>query len=629
MSGDVFGNGMLLSRAMKLVAAFDHRHVFVDPNPDPAVSWEERKRLFDLPGSSWDDYDRAKISAGGGVWPRSAKSIALSAEMRAALGTEAATLTPTELLSTILKAPVDLLWNGGIGTYVKCSTESNAAVGDRTNDGLRVDGIDLRARVVGEGGNLGFTQLGRVEFARQGGMINTDAIDNSAGVDCSDHEVNIKILIDAVVAAGDLTVKQRNQLLADMTDDVAEHVLRDNYAQNVALANARAQAAPMVDVHARYLRSLEHEGLIDRELEFLPTEKLLREREASGAGLTTPEFAVVLAYTKTTNVAEVLACDLPEDPYLLPELVAYFPPALQERYGELMSQHRLRREIIATVVVNDMVNKAGTSFDHRMLEETGAPVPDAARAHVAARDVFGMGALWDEIGTLDGKVPSDVQLRLWLNLRQVVERGVLWLLRHRRPPLEIGATVTAFQPGVAELMDNLPEAVVGAKAEEVAARRATFVDAGVPVELAHRAAAWPLLHTAFDIIEVAHARGRPVVQAAAAYWKLFDELDLNWLWDRIGLLPRADRWQTHARAGLRDDLLAAMRELLDEVLRGGDLFTGVEELVKEWTAFNDRPVERVARAFGEIRSGGTFDLTTLSVAQRQLRNLVLTSSPCR
>ena len=250
MSGDVFGNGMLLSKAMKLVAAFDHRHVFVDPNPDPAVSWEERKRLFDLPGSSWDDYDRAKISAGGGVWPRSAKSIALSAEMRAALGTDAATLTPTELLSTILKAPVDLLWNGGIGTYVKCSTESNAVVGDRTNDGLRVDGIDLRARVVGEGGNLGFTQLGRVEFARQGGMINTDAIDNSAGVDCSDHEVNIKILVDAVVAAGDLTVKQRNQLLADMTDDVAEHVLADNYAQNVALANARAQAAPMVDVHA-------------------------------------------------------------------------------------------------------------------------------------------------------------------------------------------------------------------------------------------------------------------------------------------------------------------------------------------------------------------------------------------
>jgi glutamate dehydrogenase len=629
MSGDVFGNGMLLSRAMKLVAAFDHRHVFLDPDPDPAASWEERRRLFELPGSSWDDYDRSLISTGGGVWSRSAKSVALSAEVREVLGTGAVTLTPTELVSAILKAPVDLLWNGGIGTYVKASTETNASVGDRANDNLRVDGVDLRTRVVAEGGNLGFTQLGRVEFARNGGLINTDAIDNSAGVDCSDHEVNIKILLDSVVAAGDLTTKQRNELLAEMTEDVADHVLRDNDAQNVALAIARAQAAPMVDVHARYLRSLEHEGLIDRDLEFLPTEKVLREREASGAGLTTPEFAVVLAYTKTTNVAEVLGCELPEDPYLVPELIGYFPPALQERFADRMPHHRLRREIVATVLVNDMVNKAGTSFDHRMLEETGAPVPDAARAHVAARDVFGMRALWDEIGALDTVVPSDVQLRLWLNLRQLVERGVLWLLRHRRPPLEIGPTVTAFHDGVTGLMASLPSIVVGSRAEEVAGRRAAFVDAGVPLELAHPASGWPLLHTAFDIIEVAHARGRPVEEAAAAYWHLFEDLDLNWLWDRIGLLPRADRWQTHARAGLRDDLLAAMRELLDEVLRGGDLFSGVDDLVKDWIVFNDRAVERVARAFGEIRSGGTFDLTTLSVAQRQLRNLVLTSSPCR
>jgi glutamate dehydrogenase len=614
---------------MRLVAAFDHRHVFIDPDPAPETSWRERKRLFDLPGSSWDDYDRSLISQGGGVWPRAAKSIALAPEVQSTLGCDAATLTPTELIAAILRAPVDLLWNGGIGTYVKASAETNADVGDRTNDGLRVSGAELRCRVVAEGGNLGFTQLGRVEYAVGGGLINTDAIDNSAGVDCSDHEVNIKILVDAIVAAGDLTVKQRNQLLAEMTDSVGEHVLRDNYAQNVALAVARAQAAPMVDVHARYLRTLEQEGLIDRDLEFLPTEKQLREREALGTGLSTPEFAVLLAYTKTTNVAEVLASDLPEDPYLEPELEAYFPPALRERFAELMPQHRLRREIVTTEIVNDMVNKAGTSFDHRMLEETGATVPDVTRAHVAARDVFAMREHWAEVERLDGLVPADCQLELWLHLRQMVERGVLWLLRHRRPPLDLGATVAAFRPGVHELMEQLPELVVGAKAIELARRRTTFEQRGVSGPLARRASSWPLLHTAFDIIEVGNARGRTPAEATAAYWRLFEDLDLNWLWDRIGLLPRADRWQTHARAGLRDDLLGAMRELLDEVLRGGDVFATIGDLVHEWVAYNERAVERVNRAFADIRSGGTFDLTTLSVAQRQLRNLVLSSSPVR
>ena len=563
------------------------------------------------------------------MWPRSAKSIELSPEARAALGVDDAALTPLALLSAILKAPVDLLWNGGIGTYVKASSETNAEVGDRANDGLRVNGADLRCRVVAEGGNLGFTQLGRVEFAVAGGLINTDAIDNSAGVDCSDHEVNIKILLDAVVSAGDMTVKQRNLLLAEMTDDVAAHVLQDNEAQNVALAIARVQAAPMVNVHARYLRSLEQEGLIDREIEFLPSEKQLRDREAAGQGLATPEIAVLLAYTKATNVAEVLASDLPEDPYLLPELVGYFPPALRERYADLMPRHRLRREIIATVVVNDMVNKAGTSFDHRMLEESGAGVADVTRAHVAARDIFGLRPLWAAVEALDGQVAPDVQLDLWLQLRQLVERGVLWLLRHRRPPLDLEATVAALAPGTAALMERFPDLVVGGKAAGIVQRIATYDVAGVPATLARRAAAWPLLHTAFDIIEVAYARGRPPEETAAAYWRLFEHLDLDFLWDRVGALPRNDRWQTHARAGLRDDLLAALRALLDEVLRGGDLFTPVDQLVKEWAVFNERSIERVARVFSDIRSGGTFDLTTLSVAQRQLRNLVLASSPVR
>ncbi len=451
MSGDVFGNGMLQSHAMELVGAFDHRHVFIDPTPDPAASFVERKRLFDLPRSSWDDYDRSLISAGGGVWPRAAKSIPLSPQARELLCTDAEALTPAEVISALLKAPVDLLFNGGIGTYVKASSETHSEVGDRANDGLRVDGVDLRCRAVVEGGNLGLTQRGRVEYALAGGLVNTDAIDNSAGVDTSDHEVNIKILLDGAVAAGDLTVKQRNALLDEMADEVAHLVLRNNYEQNRALANARAQTVSMIDVHARYISSLEREDLIDRTLEFLPTDRQLAERQASGVGLTTPEFAVLLAYTKTTNVREILASDLPDDPFVADEIARYFPTPLRERFRGEMERHRLRRDIVAMRIVNSTVNKAGISFDFRMTEETGASVVDSTRAHIAARAIFAMQDLWTPIEALDGAVAPDVQLRMMLALRHTVERGALWLLRHRRPPLDITATVAAFSDGVQEL----------------------------------------------------------------------------------------------------------------------------------------------------------------------------------
>jgi glutamate dehydrogenase len=627
MSGDVFGNGMLLSPHLQLVAAFDHRHVFLDPSPDPAVSYAERQRLFALAGSSWADYDASLISAGGGVYPRSAKSIPLSAEVRAVLDVDDEALTPNELLKAILRAPVDLLWNGGIGTYVKASTETNADVGDRSNDALRVDGADLRCRVVGEGGNLGLTQRGRAEFALRGGLVNTDAIDNSAGVDCSDHEVNIKIALDRLVADGDLTVKQRNQLLADMTDDVAGLVLEDNVAQNIALAVARAQASAMVDVHARELRALEAEGLLDREIEFLPTDKQLAERQAAAAGLTAPEFAVLLAYTKTTDVAEVLASDLPEDPYLAVELLRYFPRPLAERYPEVLTRHRLRREIIATRVVNEMVNRAGTSFDFRMTEETGASVADVVRAHVVARDVFDVRGGWAAVTALDGAVDGRVQVELWLALRRLAERGVQWLLRHRRPPLDMAATVSAFQPGAAELAERLPSLVGGPFARAVGDAAQRYHASGVPASLATLGACWPLLHTSFDIVEVARARGRSPVEAGAAYWGLVDRLDLAWLWERIGGLPRNDRWQTHARAAVRDDLLAELRALTDDALRAGDVFTSADVLIEAWLASNHRAADRTAAVFADIRSGGTYDLTTLSVALRQLRNLVLSSRP--
>jgi len=479
--------------------------------------------------------------------------------------------------------------------------------------------------VVGEGGNLGFTQRGRIEAARNGVLLNTDAIDNSAGVDCSDHEVNIKILLDQVVAAGDLTAKQRNELLVEMTEDVARLVLEDNEAQNVALALARTQSSAMVNVHARYLHALEQEGLVDREIEFLPTEKQLAERQAAGMGLTTPEFAVLLAYTKTTNVQEVLRSDLPDDPYVQPELAAYFPPALAPRFGDRLASHRLRREIIATRVVNEMVNRAGISFDYRMTEETGATVSDIARAHLAASAVFGLRSEWAEIDALDGAIDGAVQLELFLGLRQMVERGVLWLLRNRRPPLDVGAAVASFSPGVAAVGVVLPTLVTGAQGAELAATAARFAAAGVPEELAARAAAWPFHHTTLDVVEIADARGRPAPEAAAAYWGLVDRIDLAWLWQRVGALPRHDRWQSHARAALRDDLLGELRHLTDDVLRAGDMFTPVSELIDRWVGANERGVDRLAQVFNDIRNNATFDLTTLSVALRQLRNLILSS----
>ncbi len=625
MSGDVFGNGMLQSRNLRLVAAFDHRHVFFDPNPDPTRSFEERKRLFDLPRSSWDDYDRSLISPGGGVWSRSAKSIELSDEVRQALDIPLTVATPTEVLSAILKAPVDLLWNGGIGTYVKGSTETHTDVGDRANDAIRIDGNQLRVKMVVEGGNLGLTQRGRVEAALYGVLINTDAIDNSAGVDCSDHEVNIKILLDAQVAAGDLTVKQRNDLLPSMTDELADLVLEDNRAQTLALTIARRQAAPMVDVHARYLRSLELEGLLNRTLEFLPGEKQLAERAAAGLGLTTPELAVLLAYTKHTNAVEVLASDLPDDPYVQRELVRYFPSALRERFADAMPGHRLRREIVATVLTNDMVNRAGTSFDFRMTDETGASVTDITRAHIVAADVFGLGHWWEAIDGLDVSIDSDVQIGLFLDLRRMVERAVLWLLRHRRPPLDLAATIAAFGPGIAGLAGGLWGLVGGPMGATLSESVEDRLNAGVPAELAEAASAWPVLHTGFDIVEVAQARGRMPLDAATVYWGLFDGLDAAWLWDRVGRLPRTDRWQSHARAAQRDDMLATLRDLTDDALRAGDVFTSPSELVTRWLRVNERTVRRVLEVFTEIRTGNVFDLTTISVALRQLRNVVLTA----
>jgi glutamate dehydrogenase len=623
MSGDVFGNGMLLSPHIKLVGAFDHRHVFLDPDPDPAAGYAERRRLFELPRSSWGDYDRSLISEGGGVWPRTAKSITISDAAQEALGIDADRLTPGELIRALLRASVDLLWNGGIGTYVKATTENNADVGDKANDAVRIDARELRARVIGEGGNLGLTQRGRVEYALGGGRINTDAIDNAGGVNCSDHEVNIKVLLDAVVADGDLTRKQRNKLLADMTDAVAERVLRGSYLQTQALSLARAQAPGMLDVHDRMMRALEQAGRLDRDLEALPEGDEVTERRASHAGLTQPELAVLLAYSKITLYAELLDSDLPEDPALTAELAGYFPAPLPRRFADRLERHRLRREIIATRVTNGVVDRAGITFVFRLREDTGASSADIARAYAIARDVFDMPRLSADVEALDLEVDASAQIEMLLEARRLVERATRWLLRNRPRPLDIGAEIERFAAGAAAVGEALPGVLVPTEREELESRVATLAEQGVPDDLGRRVACLSDRFAALDVVGVAGATGKEIDEVAALHFLVGGRLHLHWLRDRIATLPRENRWQAMARAALRDDLFSLHAELTADVLRGaGPELVDADARLDGWIEANRPLVERCLGILSDIRTGGTYDLTTLPVALRELRNLI-------
>jgi len=624
MSGDVFGNGMLLSEHIRLVAAFDHRHIFIDPDPDPATSYAERRRLFELPRSSWEDYNTDLISAGGGVFPRSAKSIPVNSQIREALGIEQGVtkMTPADLMRAILKAPVDLLWNGGIGTYVKASTESHADVGDKANDAIRVDGKDLRVRVVGEGGNLGLTQLGRIEFALHGGRINTDAIDNSAGVDCSDHEVNIKILLNGLVADGDMTVKQRNKLLAEMTDEVGRLVLRNNYAQNTAIANALAQSKDMVHAQARFMKHLVREGRLDRGLEFLPTDRQIRERLANGHGLTGPETAVLLAYTKITVAEELLYTSLPDDPYLKSLLHAYFPSALRERFPERIDSHPLRREIITTVLVNDTVNTGGTTYLHRMREETGASLEEIVRAQTAARAIFRSSVVWDAVEELDNKVQAEVQTRIRLHSRRLVERGTRWLLNNRPQPLELQETVDFFSERVEQVWSQLPKLLRGADLDWYQKIHDELTDAGVPEELATRVAGFSSAFPTLDIVSVADRMGKEPLEVAEVYYDLADRLRITQLMDRIIELPRADRWQSMARAAIREDLYAAHAAVTADVLAVGNGSDTPHQRFKLWEQKNAALLARARATLDEIHNSDSFDLANLSVAMRTMRTLL-------
>jgi glutamate dehydrogenase len=620
MSGDVFGNGMLLSRHIRLVAAFDHRHVFLDPDPDPQAGYAERRRLFDLPRSSWDDYDRSLLSAGGGVYPRTAKSIPVSPEARRALGIEAEALAPSELIRAILRAPVDLLWSGGVGTYVKSAEESGADVGDRSNDAVRVNGHELRCRVVGEGGNLGLTQRGRIEYALAGGHLNTDAIDNAGGVNCSDHEVNIKILVHDAIGAGALAAADRDALLAEMRDAVGDRVIEANRAQALALSLERREAPHMLDQHVDVMRALEVRGILDRDLEALPDDEELAARRTAGEGLTQPELAVLLAYAKIAVRAQLLDSDAPEDPWLSRELPRAFPSPLPERFGDSMHRHRLRREIVATRLTNRLVDRGGIAYLLRLHEETGAPIAEIARASAVVEEAFSLERLWDDVESLEDAVPADALAGLLLAARGLQARATRWLLLNRALPIDVAATVEDLGTAVHTMASLLPELLPGEARQAFDDRVAAWAQEGVPEPIARRGAGMEPLAAAFDVADAAQATRTPIERAAGVYELLGEELALDWLHDIVTARGRNNRWEIQARTSLREDLYAARRRLTEQVLRSGDA-EDPRALVDSWLAQRAAAVQPYRRLVDDVRAGAARDPAAQAVVVREVGDL--------
>ena len=624
MSGDVFGNGMLLSRHIRLLAAFDHRHIFIDPAPDAAASFAERERLYALPRSSWADYNAALISPGGGLWPRSAKSIPLSVQARVALGIADGieAVTPAELMRAILLAPADLFYNGGIGTYVKASSESHGECGDRANDAIRVDGAALRCKVVAEGGNLGCTQRGRIEYALGGGLINTDAIDNSAGVDCSDHEVNIKILLNGVVADGELTLKQRDKLLAEMTDDVAALVLRDNTFQNQVLAVTRARGAALLDEQGRYMRHLAARGRLNRALEFLPDDNALSARQQAGQALTAPELAVLLAYNKMELYDLVLASDVPEDATIATSLQRYFPARLHAQFPAALQRHALKREIIATHVVNSMVNRVGATFVHQLQEETGAAAADIVRAYLATRQIFDLVSTWLATEALDNQVPEPTQNAIVLTTVRAIERATVWLLQQRDALRDIDATIGRFAPGIAEVGVGLAHWLAPQERSALDAATADWIAQGVPTALSERVARMDAQVAGLDIVEVSAETGIAVETVAGVYFGVGGRLDLGWVSQQIAALPADSHWQALARVAMRNDLSSLARDLARSVLKAGAASSDAATRISDWQGQRATQIARCRQVLADVKPAPVVDMPMLSVLLRELRSLV-------
>lgn len=621
MSGDVFGNGMLQSPHIRLRAAFNHRHIFLDPDPDPETSYRERQRLFELPESSWSDYDPSLISAGGGVWSRDEKVIHLSPQVQEMLETSETRLAPHELVRAILRMPVDLLWNGGIGTYVKASTESNLDVGDRSNDSVRVNGRELRCRVIGEGGNLGMTQLGRIEFALNDGRLNTDFIDNSGGVDCSDREVNIKILLNLAVNREGLTSGRRRKLLADMTDEVAEHVLRNNYLQTQAISLLAAGAGERINEHAYLIRLLERRGMLDRALEFLPSDEEITERNRSGRGLTRPELSVLLSYGKMALYSDMITSNVPEDEYLGKELISYFPKPLQRRYRELMSEHRLSREIISTLITNSIVNRMGPVFAYRTQDETGADLGSVARAYAIAREVFDIRSLWSDIEALDNSVHANAQYSMLNRTSRLLKHGTHWFLDRPYLVADIAASVSRFGPAAAEISASIAETLGGRELKRFNEAATLYRDIGIPENVATRMASLHAMHSALDIVEVAQGASETPPRVAKTYFVLGENLGLDWLRDQVERLAVSGRWQAMARNSMRENLYLLQGQLTRQIVEEGGRRRSPESAFQIWSESRAERIKHVADIMNELRADEAMDFPTLSVAIQEVRRL--------
>jgi glutamate dehydrogenase len=625
MSGDVFGNGMLLSKHIRLIAAFDHRHIFLDPNPDAAMSWQERHRMFDLPRSSWDDYDKSLISEGGGVFGREQKSIPLSHQMRRALAIsdEITEMTPPELVRAVLCAPVDLLFNGGIGTYIKAESESNIDVGDRSNDVVRVNGNQVLAKVIGEGGNLGLTALGRVEYDLAGGRINTDALDNSAGVDCSDHEVNIKILVDALITAAKVKANDRTQLLESMTDEVGQLVLTDNAEQNDLMGTSRANAASLLTVHARQIRDLEKHRALNRELEALPSDKEIRRRMDQGLGLTSPELATLMAHVKLELKDHVLASELPDQEVFASRLPAYFPTKLRDNFVTDIRTHQLRREIVTTMLANDVVDCGGITFAYRVVEEAGVTPVDAVRTFVAIDAIFGICGLWRRIRAAgeEGSIPVVLSDRMTLDLRRLVDRASRWLINYRPQPLAVGAEINRFRSQVQTLAPRISEWLRAEDRQIVINRAADFVSHGADEDLAGAIAAGLYSYSLLDVIDIADIIERDSAEVADTYFALMGRLNIDGLLTAVSQLDRDDHWHALARLAIRDDIYGSLRSLCFDVLAVGEPNESGDEKIAEWEHTNMSRIDRARRTLSEIEDTDERDLATLSVAARQIRSM--------
>lgn len=621
MAGDVFGNGMLLSPHICLVATFNHQHIFIDPTPDSAKSFIERQRLFNTPKSTWADYDQKLISRGGGVFNRSAKVITITPEMKLAFDIQADALTPTELMCCLLKAPVDLIWNGGIGTYVKSSTETHADVGDKANDSLRVNGNELRCKVFGEGGNLGMTQRGRVEYCLNGGACNTDFIDNAGGVDCSDHEVNAKILLNEVVANGDLTAKQRNQLLAEMTDNVAGLVLKNNYRQTQAISIAEAESLARSAEYRRFMSALESQKRLNRKLEFLPADDVLLERQTHNKGLTRPELSILISYAKAVLKEDLVATDIADDSYMAKSIESAFPEKIAQLYPKQLYQHRLRREIVATQIANDMVNNMGISFAQRLIESTGATAGDVAKAYVVARDVYQMENFIQALENLDHKVPAKLQTRLMINIIRRVRRATRWFLRNRRSTIGPADEVAFFAPAVAEITQQLSQLLRGDALEEWNSNAQNLQEQGVPKNLIVQACETSYLYSGLSIAEAARRSEKSLQSVTRLYFLLGDYLSLPWFSEQISDLKVETFWQAMARETYMDDLESQLRSLTIALVGFVSEKISEEQVIELWGKQQSLLIQRWKSMVNELQAASGTDFAVFSVALRDLLDL--------